>query len=367
MADIELRFNRDMLVLSAPVDSTLARQGIDAARDREYLNLMEPDVVLDALRLEALAGAQCLVTTTEDITRARLSHVNMDADAARLAQAALGIAAELKPQHVLAEIGPSGLPLDATSEASLEESRGQYADAARAFGDGAFDAFFLNGFANVVDMKCAIEGVRQASGKPVFASMTVGNLPLAQEAASPVRAETEAGEPPLAGHLAESYPFAVAGFERLDEEPARPVPLAVKAPLSPEGWGDAVDAMAESGAAVIGFETAEPLAKALDYARIACERLAAAGSRKPVLAQLRVVARPAERPTAKGLVPLADIDEYTPDTMEIAAMKLRDAGVQFLRATGDATPAFTGALAATVFGLDVTLGTGQSVTFRGKA
>jgi len=35
MPDIELRFHKDMLVLSAPIDAALARQGIDAARDRQ--------------------------------------------------------------------------------------------------------------------------------------------------------------------------------------------------------------------------------------------------------------------------------------------------------------------------------------------
>ena len=51
MPDIELRFGRDMLVLSSPIDVTLARQGLDVSRDRQYLNLMEPDVVRDAFRL----------------------------------------------------------------------------------------------------------------------------------------------------------------------------------------------------------------------------------------------------------------------------------------------------------------------------
>ena len=41
--------------------------------------------------------------------------------------------------------------------------------------------------------------------------------------------------------------------------------------------------------------------------------------------------------------------------MEGAAVKLYAAGVQFLRATGQATPAYTGALVATVSGLDVRL------------
>lgn len=289
MADIELRFDQDMLVLSAPLDATLARQGIDVARDREYLNLMEPDVVSDALRLEAIAGAQCLVTPTDDITRARLAHVNMDADAARLAHAALDIVNSLAPQHALAAIGPCGLPLDASSKASLNENRGQYADAARAFEGGAFDAYFLDGFTRLADLKCALMGVAQVSGKPVIASF---------------------------------------------------------APESAEAWQEAADVMADLGAAVVGFETAAPADEAAELARIARERTGL-----PVLAQLRVTDPGPD--AARGLVPVADIAAHTPDTLPLAAAKLHAAGVQFLRATGAARPACTAALSAAVQGLGV--------------
>ena len=44
---------------------------------------------------------------------------------------------------------------------------------------------------------------------------------------------------------------------------------------------------------------------------------------------------------------------YRPETMIDAALHLRAAGAQFLRATGNATPAYTGALAAAVMGADV--------------
>ena len=288
MADIELRFHHDMLTLSATLDAALTRQGVDVARDRQYLNLMEPDVIRDALRMELVAGAQCVVTSTEDITRARLAHVNMDADAARLAQAALDIAAELKPQHVLAEIGPSGLPLDPSSKASLNESRGQYADAARAFGDGAFDAFFLNGFSRIEDLKCALMGVAQVSGKPVFVSVVLGR--------------TE--------------------------------------------WPVLLETMVDLGAAVVGIETDEPIDRAVAFVEEA-KRL----TDLPILVQLRVT-QPSQA-AAKGLIPLHDIAEYTPDTLGHAAVQLYGAGAQFLRATGEATSACTAALAATTSGLTV--------------
>ncbi len=339
MPDIELRFDKDMLVLSAPIDAVLARQGVDSARDRQYLNLMEPDVVQDALNLEMVAGAQCLVTTTEDITRARLAHVRMDDDAERLAREALAIANDATPQHVLVEIGPTGLPLNPSSKASLNENRAQYADAARLFGNEGFDAFFLNGFTNISDMKCALMGIAQVSDKPVFASMAIGEAAL-----EPVSVSADnLGDADMADPVA-SHAF---GFYEPVEVPSFTGTRKARTPLPLEQWPEAVAAMEDLGADVIGFETADPISKAVEYAQQTA-RL----TKLPLLAQLYV------DPTLQGkksspLVPLADIEEYTPDTMGSVAVKLYGAGVQFLRATGAATPAFTGALAATVAGLDV--------------
>ena len=347
MPDIELRLGHDMLVLSAPVDATLARQGIDAARDRQYLNLMEPDAISDALKMEVVAGANCVVTTTEDITNARLAHVRMDGDAARLAQAATRIANELKPQHVLAEIGPCGLPLDASSKASLNENRAQYANAARAFDGCDFDAFFLNGFASLPDLKCALMGVAQVSGKPIMASVVLGEATPQAKPPVPLQAATAEGALPDA----DATLFSLA-YEPIVGSVAPAVPVQ-DAYLDPDCWKQAIEEMEDLGAAVIGFETAEPLDRAIAYAQQAVR-----ASRLPVLAQLRVgavedAAAVAAQNRMNKLIPLESRTDYAPDTMDRAAVKLYGAGVQFLRATGAATPAFTGALAATVSGLDV--------------
>ena len=338
MADIELRFDKDMLVLSAPIDAVLARQGIDAAHDRQYLNLMEPDIVHDALNLEVMAGAQCIVTTTEDITRARLAHVRMDGDADRLALDALAIAQSLSPQHVLIEIGPCGLPLDQFSKASLNESRAQYADAARAFGNEGFDAFLLSGFTKIADMKCALMGVAQVSDKPVFASMAIGEAPLEPVTLPDATAEGTAASVGI------SHAFEL---HEAVEVPTFAGVRSVRTPLPLEKWPEAVEAMEDLGADVIGFETADPIPRAVEYAKQTAHLTGL-----PLLAQLYV--DPTTQGKAKStLVPLEDIEEYTPDTMASVSIKLYGAGVQFLRATGAATPAFTGALAATVMGLDV--------------
>lgn len=293
MPDIDMRFNKDMLVLSAPIDEVLARQGVDIEKDREFLSLLEPEAVRNAYRLESVAGAQCLVSNTAGITSARLAHVNMEERAAELAKASLSVLRSLRPQHMLAEIGPTYLPIDASSATSIKQNRDQYADAVRAFGDGEFDAVFLNGMVSLPDVQCALMGVRMVYDGPVFASVDIdgdGN---------------------------------VARRDQSIEE--------------------AVSLMAEYGASVAGFATAAPL-----DAAVAAVKRARVVWDGPLLVQLAVRKNDPKQGIATDENPY-----YCPDVMVEAATKLRGAGVQFLRATGHATPSYTGALVAASAGFDV--------------
>lgn len=293
MSDIALRFHKDMLVLSAPIAAVLARQGVDVTRDLEYLNLIEPEAVRDALRLESIAGAQCIVANTEGIAPARLAHHGMEDRAEELARAALAAVQGLRPQHVLAEIGPCGLPLDGSSAASLNENRSQYARAVRAFEGGTFDAFLFDGFANPVDLKCALMGARQASDRPVFASVDVDGDGLMPDGRTTIE--------------------------------------------------KAVSLMGEFGASVAGFSSGAPVEQVAALVERVCGTVDL-----PVLVQLRI----AERAPRQG-APTRENPYYCPDVMVEAAARLRAAGAQFLRAAGDATPAYTGALAAATDGFDV--------------
>ena len=171
MPDIEIRFHKDMLVLSAPIEYALERQGIDVQADAEFVSLMEPETVHDALKMHVTAGAQCLVTNTEGICEARLAHKRMEGRTAELAAAALASAQECKPQHLVCEVGTCGLPLDAGSETSRAQNMEQYEDAVRAFGDHGFDAVLMNGLRSAADVECAVAGARAATDRPVFASV----------------------------------------------------------------------------------------------------------------------------------------------------------------------------------------------------
>lgn len=173
MPDIQMRFHADMLVLSSPLDAALEAQGVDAQSQRELMCILEPETIEEALRLQDAAGAPCIVTPTNGITRARLAHNRLEDRQSEIAQAALQMVRDLTPQHVIAEIGPTHLPIDPTSKTSLVANRDQYADAVSAFGTEGIDAFFLNGMADIDDMRCALMGVRKMCDTPVIASVNV--------------------------------------------------------------------------------------------------------------------------------------------------------------------------------------------------
>ena len=197
------------------------------------------------------------------------------------------------PEHALAVIGPSGLPLDESSAASLKASRAQYQTAAKELVEYSFDALFFSGFTSAYDAQCALMGARAVYDGPVFLSYAL----------------TDAGELPTHTHtLAEAVALA-------DEYGADVIGIA-------------------SGA------TYEHLAPAIETLR--------ENTTKPLLAEL-VVRELIER----AYDPDLDNPYYSPDRMIDTALKLRQQGVQFLRAGGVATFAYTGGLVATFAGLDV--------------
>ena len=59
MPDIQLRFNKDMLVLSTPIDYQLKAQGFVEQGDREYVALCEPELIEETYKLEKIMETPC--------------------------------------------------------------------------------------------------------------------------------------------------------------------------------------------------------------------------------------------------------------------------------------------------------------------
>ncbi len=295
MPDIQMRFNKDMLVLSTPLDYQLSSQGFEGLADREYVVLNEPELIEEAFNLEKTLGVPVFVAPTEGITEAQLAHARLEGHSAEMARIAYEAGAQYAPQHYLAAIGPCALPLDPTSGPSLKQSRNQYRDAVRCLIEYPFDGIYLTGFSNLYDAQCALMGARSVFDGPLFICLVPqpdGTFPCGRSLDEAVR-------------LCDEYGADVIG-------------VSSGAPAS----------------VLYGF--AETMAKATD---------------KPKLFDVAVRKRDRRQfePTDENPYPTAD-------ALVDVALGLRARGVEFLRTSGDANPAYTGALLATVTGLDVVQG-----------
>ena len=293
MPDIQLRLGKDMLVLSTPINSTIEKQGFDPEEDYDYVALCEPEILEELYRFEDAIGTQCIVTPTEGITAARLALSRFDGRMEDFAEVAYKAASQFRPQHLLAAIGPTGLPLDETSATSLRASRKQYQDAVAALAMHPFDAMFFSCFPDYNDAQCALMGARAVYDGPLFITFQIDSD----------------GE--LAHHE--------------------------------HSLAEAVAMASEYGADVIGIAAAgaiERISASIDQVK--------ASTDKPLIVELIV-----KEPSKVQFKVDENNPYYSADTMVDAAIKLFAKGVQFVRAAGDATPSYTGALVSTLTGLDV--------------
>ena len=290
MADIQLRFNKDMLVLSTPFSVSLRAFGYEES-DRDYAIICESEVVAESFKFEAMAHAPVFVLPTETITTARLMHSRFENQAALMAQNCFEAAEGFKPQHVLASIAPTGLPLDESSKTSMRQSFMQYQSAVRTLAEYPIDGILFGGFSNAFDAQCALMGARSLYDGPLFITFKIDAAKILQ-----------------------------SGSHSLEEAAA----IAV-----------------DSGADVLGVVSGlsvEELCSAADI-------LSVAG--RPMLFEIEVAHVDKRQAFAS-----ADNPYPRPDLMADAALELRKHGVQFLRAGGNASPAFTGSLAALLGGLN---------------
>ena len=290
MADIQLRFNKDMLVLSTPFTGALRSFGYDDA-DRDYAILCENEVVEESFKFEAMANTPVFVLPTETITNARLMHSRFEGRAGLMAENCFEAAAKFKPQHILSAIEPTGLPVDESSKTSMKQSFTQYQAAVRDLSSFPLDGILFSGFDNGFDAQCALMGARSVYDGPIFITFRLGDADMLQSGSHSLK--------------------------------------------------DAALLAADSGADVLGVVSGRDVDALCSIA----DTLATL--ERPILFEIEV-----SHVNKRQAFPSHDNPYARTDFMVDAALELRKHGVQFFRAVGSATPAYTGSLVAILTGLD---------------
>jgi len=172
MPDILHRLGREVLVIDGAMGTMLHREGVGPEQNHEQLNVTNPEMIGQIHSLYVQAGADCVTTNTFGGSRPKLAVYGLGDEVVAFNRAAIRIARGAGAQHVLADIGPTGLVLEPLGPATFDEVFEHFVEQAQALASEGPDAFLLETFTDIAEVRCALLACRSVSDLPVFASVT---------------------------------------------------------------------------------------------------------------------------------------------------------------------------------------------------
>jgi 5-methyltetrahydrofolate--homocysteine methyltransferase len=172
MPDILNRLGREVLVIDGAMGTMLHREGIAPEQNHEQLSVTNPEMIAHIHNYYVQAGADCVTTNTFGGSRPKLAVYGLSDRLEEFNRAAVTLARRSGAQHVLADIGPTGLVLEPLGQATFEEVFAHFAEQARALAAESPDAFLLETFTDIAEVRCALLACRSVSDIPVIASVT---------------------------------------------------------------------------------------------------------------------------------------------------------------------------------------------------
>ena len=170
----DLLANNRLAVLDGATGTLLQQFGLPISQAPETWVLDNPAMVFAAAESYVNAGAVIILTCTFGGTTARLSENGLVDKAFEINQRAAQLAKEAAHGRALVagSIGPLGRLQLVLSGMTYADAIDQFAAQAHALALGGVDLFEVESFSVLQEIQAAIEGVRQVSNLPIFATMS---------------------------------------------------------------------------------------------------------------------------------------------------------------------------------------------------
>jgi 5-methyltetrahydrofolate--homocysteine methyltransferase len=172
--DILRRLGHEVLVVDGAMGTMLQRAGMPSGQCPEELNVTNPEMVLDVHRAYVTVGAECISTNTLGGSRVKLAEYGLGDRVEELNRAGVRLARGSGAQHVLADVGSTGLVMQPLGPATFDEVFDAFAEQIFALAAEGPDAIFFETFTDLAEIRCALLAAKSVTDLPLFASMTFG-------------------------------------------------------------------------------------------------------------------------------------------------------------------------------------------------
>lgn len=175
---LELARTRTVL-LDGALGTELMARGLGPGLPPELWNVDRAEAVRAIHAAYFEARADVVSTNSFGGSPLKLAAYGLEARAYELNRAAARLAREAAPpgRHVAGSLGPTGKFLKPQGPATEEDLVAAFAEQARGLADGGVDIFLVETQYDLREARAALRGVRAASDRPVFVTMTFNAFP----------------------------------------------------------------------------------------------------------------------------------------------------------------------------------------------
>lgn len=165
-----------LLIADGATGTLLMAAGLPAGAAPELWNVERPEQILALHRAYLEAGSQIILTNTFGGSRIKLDKFGLGERARELnlAAAALARQASQGRAYVAGDIGPTGELMQPMGALTYDAAWQAFAEQAAALAHGGVDAIWVETMTDLSEAKAAVAGARQATGLPVFCSLSFG-------------------------------------------------------------------------------------------------------------------------------------------------------------------------------------------------
>ncbi len=164
------------MLVDGGMGTLLQDNGLDDGGSGELWNVERPDVVLDAHRSYAAAGARILTTNTFGGTRPRLDMHGLGDRVHELNEAGARLARQVADDYgalVAGDLGPTGELMEPLGTMDAAEARSIFAAQLAGLRDGGIDVVLIETMSDLAEVEAAVAAAREVvPDLPVIATLS---------------------------------------------------------------------------------------------------------------------------------------------------------------------------------------------------